>query len=194
MREKYFIACWPCLCCDPVWTGLVIYLHCIAIVASRQTKLWDESATALTKICSNAWWCGHCHQGRWEGWKALIIYAVRIEQKNSPFYHTLMLSHFFKSFKFSKQRWFRKTIMLKKARKEKKREESRVLLWKVTPQRPHSHILMMGGSDGGSHFIPKNIPTSEFVYPKKSLLFLAHPKKSLSVFASANFIIYLLES
>ena len=51
-------------------------------------------------------------------------------------------------------------------------------------QGPHSHILMTGGSDRGSYFIPKKIPTSEFVYPKISL----------SVFASANFIIYLLES
>ena len=51
-------------------------------------------------------------------------------------------------------------------------------------QGPHSHILMTGGSDRGSYFIPQKIPTSEFVYPKKSL----------SVFASANFIIYLLES
>ena len=51
-----------------------------------------------------------------------------------------------------------------------------------------------GGSDRGSYLIPKKIPTSEFVYPKKSLLFLAYPKKSLSVFTSANFIIYLLES
>ena len=57
----------------------------------------------------------------------------------------------------------------------------------------HSHILMTGGSNRGSYFIPKKIPTSEFVYPKKSLLFLAYPKKSLSVFASANFIIYLLK-
>ena len=62
------------------------------------------------------------------------------------------------------------------------------------PQGPHSHILMTGGSNRGSYFIPKKIPTSEFVYPKKSLLFLAYPKKSLSVFTSANFISYLLES
>ena len=61
-------------------------------------------------------------------------------------------------------------------------------------QGPHSHILLTGWSDRGSYFIPQKIPTSEFVYPKKSLLFLAYPKKSLSVFASANFIIYLLES
>ena len=46
-----------------------------------------------------------------------------------------------------------------------------------------------GGSERGSYFIPKKLPTSKFVYPKKSLLFLAYPKKSLSVFASANFII-----
>ena len=59
-------------------------------------------------------------------------------------------------------------------------------IWEVSPQGPHSHILMTGGggSDRGSYFIPKNIPTSEFVYSKKSL----------SVFASANCIIYLLES
>ena len=62
------------------------------------------------------------------GVKSAITHAVRIEQKNSPFYHTLMLTQLFRSFKFSKQRRFRKTIMLKKARKEKKREESRVLL------------------------------------------------------------------
>ena len=62
------------------------------------------------------------------------------------------------------------------------------------PQGPHSDILMTGGSDRGSYFIPKKIPTSEFVYPKKTLLLLTYPKKSLSVFASANFIIYLLES
>ena len=42
---------------------------------------------------------------------------------------------------------------------------------KVHAQGPHSHILMTGGSDRGSYFIPKKIPTSEFVYPKKSQLF-----------------------
>ena len=61
-------------------------------------------------------------------------------------------------------------------------------------QGPHPDILMTGGSDRGSYFIAKKIPTSEFVYPKKPLLFLAYLKKSLSVFASANFITYLLES
>ena len=37
-------------------------------------------------------------------------------------------------------------------------------------------------SNRGSYFIPKKITTSEFAYPKKSLLFLAYPKKSLSPF------------
>ena len=37
-----------------------------------------------------------------------------------------------------------------------------------------------GGSNRGSHFIPKRITTSEFVYPKESLLFLKYQKKSLS--------------
>ena len=41
---------------------------------------------------------------------------------------------------------------------------------------------MMGGSNRGSYFKPKKITTSEFVYPKKSLLFLAYPKKSLNPF------------
>ena len=41
---------------------------------------------------------------------------------------------------------------------------------------------MLGGSDKGSYFIPQKITTSEFVYPKKSLLTLAYPKKSLSPF------------
>ena len=39
-----------------------------------------------------------------------------------------------------------------------------------------------GGSDRGSYIIPKKITTSEFVYPKKSLLYLAYPKKSLIPF------------
>ena len=53
------------------------------------------------------------------------------------------------------------------------------------PQGPHSQFFMMGGgggSDRGSYFLPKKITTSEFVYPKKSLLFLTYPKKSLSSF------------
>ena len=39
-----------------------------------------------------------------------------------------------------------------------------------------------GGADRGSYFIPKKITASEFVYLKKSLLYLAYPKKSLSPF------------
>ena len=39
-----------------------------------------------------------------------------------------------------------------------------------------------GGSDRGSYITPKKITPSEFVYPKKSLLFLACPKKSLRFF------------
>ena len=50
------------------------------------------------------------------------------------------------------------------------------------PQGPHSHILMTGVFDRGSYFIPQKITTSEFVYPKKSLLYLAYPKNSLSPF------------
>ena len=41
-------------------------------------------------------------------------------------------------------------------------------------QGPHSQILMTGrggGSDRGSYFITKKTTTSEFVNPKKSLLF-----------------------
>ena len=56
------------------------------------------------------------------------------------------------------------------------------------PQGPHSDILMMGGGGLRQWFIklfpyPKKIPTSEFVYPKKSLHFLAYPKKSLHFLA-----------
>ena len=43
-------------------------------------------------------------------------------------------------------------------------------------------------------FCTQKNPNFRIGLPKKSLLFLAYPKKSLSVFASANFIIYLLES
>ena len=52
-------------------------------------------------------------------------------------------------------------------------------------QGPHSQVLMTGeggGNEKGSYFIPKKITTSEFVYPKKSLHFLAYQKKSLSSF------------
>ena len=48
------------------------------------------------------------------------------------------------------------------------------------PRGPYSQILMTGGSDRGSYFVPKKITTSEFVYPKKSLLFLVYSPKSLS--------------
>ena len=54
------------------------------------------------------------------------------------------------------------------------------------PQGPHSQIFMMGwegGSDRGSCFLPKKITTSEFVYPKKSLLFLTYPKNPLVLFS-----------
>ena len=34
-----------------------------------------------------------------------------------------------------------------------------------------------GGGNKGLYFIPKKITTLEFVYPKKSLLFLAYPQK-----------------
>ena len=62
----------------------------------------------------------------------------------------------------------------------------------VGPQGPHSHILMTRGSNRGSYFIPKKIPTSEFVYPKKSLLFLAYPKKIPQCFCISKF--YYLSS
>ena len=43
------------------------------------------------------------------------------------------------------------------------------------------------GSDRGLYFIPKKITTSEFVNPKKSLLFLAYPPlKSLSPFSATQ--------
>ena len=45
-----------------------------------------------------------------------------------------------------------------------------------------------GGSDKGSYFTHKNITTSEFVYPKKSLPFLAYPKKSLYFFPTQKFL------
>ena len=50
----------------------------------------------------------------------------------------------------------------------------------VLPGAPLTYFNDEGGGgerfDRGSYFIPKKSPTSEFVYPKKSLLFLAYPK------------------
>ena len=54
------------------------------------------------------------------------------------------------------------------------------------PQGPHSQIFMMGGgggSDRGSYFLPQKITTSEFVSPKKSLLFVTYPKNLLVLFS-----------
>ena len=51
---------------------------------------------------------------------------------------------------------------------------------------------MTGGSDRGSYFIPKKIPTSGFVYPKKSLLFFSIPKKNPQCFCISKF--YYLSS
>ena len=51
---------------------------------------------------------------------------------------------------------------------------------------------MTGGSDRGSYFIPKKIPTSEFVYPKKSLLFFSIPQKIPQCFCISKF--YYLSS
>ena len=48
--------------------------------------------------------------------------------------------------------------------------------------RSSTHKFQWWGSDRGSYFIPKKITTSEFVYPKKSLLFLPYPKKTLTPF------------
>ena len=59
------------------------------------------------------------------------------------------------------------------------------LLRAILAQGTHSQILMTGGGEGadrGSYLVPKKITTSVFVYPKKSLLFLAYPKKTLSSF------------
>ena len=51
---------------------------------------------------------------------------------------------------------------------------------------------MTGGSDRGSYFIPQKIPTSEFVYPKKSLLFFSIPQKIPQCFCISKF--YYLSS
>ena len=57
-------------------------------------------------------------------------------------------------------------------------------------QGPHSQILMIGGegggSDRGSYFIPKESQLQNLSTQKKSLLFLAYPKKSLFFFMTQN--------
>ena len=63
---------------------------------------------------------------------------------------------------------------------------------KAEPQGPHSHILTTGGSDRGSYFIPKKIPTSEFVYPQKIPTFFSIPKKIPQCFCISKF--YYLSS
>ena len=50
------------------------------------------------------------------------------------------------------------------------------------PGAPLTNFYDGGGGDRGSYFIPKKITTSEFVYRKRSILFLTYPKKSLSSF------------
>ena len=65
----------------------------------------------------------------------------------------------------------------------------------ISTQGPHSHILMTGGSDRGSYFIPKkpqlqNLSTQKnhyfFSIPKKSLGPLSATQKNLSVFLSTQ--------
>ena len=56
-------------------------------------------------------------------------------------------------------------------------------LFVLTFQGPHSQILMTGGGVPQRFiFYTKKITTSEFVYPKKPLHFLAYPKKSPQFF------------
>ena len=45
------------------------------------------------------------------------------------------------------------------------------------PEAPLRYFNDAGESDRGSYFIPKKMPTSEFVYPKNSLLFFIIFKK-----------------
>ena len=60
-------------------------------------------------------------------------------------------------------------------------------VWEVTPGDPLTNFNDGGGGGGQTEvhiLLPKKITTSEFVYPKKSLLFLAYPKNSLSPFSA----------
>ena len=76
------------------------------------------------------------------------------------------------------------------------------LIIEYQAQGPHSHILMTGGSDRGSYFIPKKIPTSEFVrvtwttrmtgIPKKIPTFFNIPQKIPQCFCISKF--YYLSS
>ena len=70
---------------------------------------------------------------------------------------------------------------------ENRLRESRTVV-RLVPQGPHSQTLMTeggggGGSDRGSYFVPKEITSLEFVYPKKSLSpFFATQKSPLFFF------------
>ena len=60
-------------------------------------------------------------------------------------------------------------------------------------QGPHSDILMIGGGGGRDptevHILyPPKIPTSEFVYPKKSLLF-QHTQKNPTLAVNCAYVI-----
>ena len=60
---------------------------------------------------------------------------------------------------------------------------------------PNSHISMTGGGGGEDRqrfiLIPQKIPTSQFVYPKKSLLFIAYPKKNPSEFLHEQILLFI---
>ena len=66
----------------------------------------------------------------------------------------------------------------------------------VTPhfqaQGPHSHILMTGGSDRGSYFIPPKNPNFRICLPKKIPTFFSVPKKIPQCFCISKF--YYLSS
>ena len=78
-------------------------------------------------------------------------------------------------------------LTLKRIRRKKNHfnDLSKVLCRSNTPGAPLANFNDEGGGGGPTEvyiLYPQNITTSEFVYPKKSLLFLAYPKKSLSPF------------
>ena len=71
------------------------------------------------------------------------------------------------------------TIDNQKVLENRLRESQTVV--RLVPQELHSQFLMTGGGGGGgdrgSYFIPKNLTTSEFVYPKKITVFFSIPQK-----------------
>lgn len=104
--------------------------------------------TSLAKICREvAWWCGHCHKGRWEGWKVLLADNRIKLQDFAPYYPNLLQ----KTAKDCIRSWLSRTLGLVECRHLSKMlhyvysENSNSVIHLIVTFYPRSLILVIEG-------------------------------------------------